>query len=331
MNPVQPRRWAGPAPAPAAGLVAASNGDAVRWRMTKIGLLAHAACDRTDFPRYSGVHLASPEPGIWLRGHGQRRVGRRRGPQPGVPAPASSSRGSVPGVRIRQIALVARELDTVVAELCDALELELCFRDPGVAQFGLHNALMAIGDTFLEVVSPQRSGTTAGRLLDRRGGDGGYMVLLQTDDLAADRARAQALGVRVVWEIALPDIASVHLHPKDTGGAIVSLDQPVPPASWRWGGPSWQQVARGRDARIVGAELQAERPEAMAARWAAVLGLRHAPLGEGAFGIALQGSALRFVPVRDGRGEGLSGFDVQGPGTPRPRELALCGVRIRVA
>lgn len=62
-------------------------------------------------------------------------------------------------MRLRQIALVAQDL-------------EVCFRDPGVADCGLHNALMPIGTSFLEVVSPARTGTPASRLLERRRGDG---------------------------------------------------------------------------------------------------------------------------------------------------------------
>jgi hypothetical protein len=80
--------------------------------------------------------------------------------------------------RLRQVALVARELDPVVAALERTLGLAVAFRDPGVAEFGLRNALFPVGDQFLEVVSPTQPGTTAGRLLERRGGDGGYMVIV---------------------------------------------------------------------------------------------------------------------------------------------------------
>ena len=204
-------------------------------------------------------------------------------------------------MRLRQIALVAEKLDPVVADLCAVLDVGVCFRDPGVAEFGLVNALMPIGDTFLEVVSPKQEGTTAGRLLARRGGDGGYMVILQTDDLPAARRRAEGQGVRIVWEIALPDVETVHLHPRDLGGAIVSLDQPKPPESWRWGGPDWQRhVRRETVSRIVGATLEARDPEAMAARWAAVLGLAPRSPVE----LALDGGALRFAAA-GARGEGL--------------------------
>ena len=194
-------------------------------------------------------------------------------------------------VFIRQVVLVARELEPLVATLCDVLGVEVGFRDPGVAEFGLVNAVMPVGTTFLEVVSPTRPDTTASRYLARRGGDGGYMVIFQTDDLAADRRRLAALGVRTVWEVSLDDIATIHLHPRDVGGAIVSLDQPQPPASWRWGGPDWQAKARtGRVRGVTSITVAAEDPARLAARWSAVLGVP-AP-GER---LALDPGEVRFV------------------------------------
>ena len=209
------------------------------------------------------------------------------------------------GKHIRQVALVARTLEPVVTDLRAVLGLEVGFRDPGVATFGLENAVMPVGSTFLEVVSPVRDDTTAGRFLRRRGGDGGYMVIVQTPDLARDRARLGALGVRVVWEITLDDIATVHLHPRDVGGAIVSLDQPRPPAAWRWGGPEWQaHVRTGVVSAITGVTIAADDPGRMAARWAQVLGLG-APCSDGREAeLALDGSVIRFVPTA-ARGEGI--------------------------
>lgn len=247
-------------------------------------------------------------------------------------------------VFIRQIALVASELEPVVEDLCAVLGVEVCFRDPGVGEFGLVNALMPIGDTFLEVVCPAREGTTAGRLLDRRGGDGGYMVLLQTEDLARDRRRVDRLGVRVVWEAGFDDIASFHLHPRDVGGAIVSLDQPRDPRSWRWAGPAWGgKVHTGRVSRIVGAEIQTPDPAVVATRWAEVLGVRAVPLGGGGHRIALDPGEVRFVPDRDARGTGVCGFDVTAVDpeavirTARERGLEtgpgfvrVCGTRVRL-
>jgi hypothetical protein len=175
-------------------------------------------------------------------------------------------------MRIRQIALVARDLAPAVETLEQVLGVEVCFRDPGVGVFGLENALVSIGDTFLEVVSPVRDDASAARLLARRGGDGGYMVILQCEELEKHRRRVEELSVRVVWETALEDIATVHLHPRDVGGAIVSLDEARPPESWRWAGRRWEEKVHTEVVRgIVGAELQSADPAALAARWSQVL------------------------------------------------------------
>ena len=42
---------------------------------------------------------------------------------------------------------------------------------------------MLVGDQFIEVLSPTREGTTVQRLLDKRGGAGGYMAIFEVDDL----------------------------------------------------------------------------------------------------------------------------------------------------
>ena len=92
-------------------------------------------------------------------------------------------------MRLRQIALVAHTLDGITEDLTQVLGIEVGFKDPAVAKYGLDNIVMPIGDTFLEVVVPVQDATTAGRLLEKRGGDGGYMVILQVDDIVAARAR----------------------------------------------------------------------------------------------------------------------------------------------
>jgi hypothetical protein len=170
-------------------------------------------------------------------------------------------------LRFRQAVLAVRDLDAALGELRAVLPLGEPYADPGVAYFGLRNAVMPLGDTFVEVVSPVQEHTAAGRFLDRRG-DGAYMAMFQVEDLADARARAASLGVREVWATELDDISAVHLHPADMGAAIVSLDRPVPPSSWRWGGP-WQPHG---EARTTGLTLTARDPEALGVRWRTVLG-----------------------------------------------------------
>ena len=60
-------------------------------------------------------------------------------------------------VRLKQVALVAASLEPVVEELSSQLSLRVAYRDPAVAMFGLHNAVLPIGSQFVEVVSPLSS------------------------------------------------------------------------------------------------------------------------------------------------------------------------------
>ena len=213
-------------------------------------------------------------------------------------------------MRLRQIALVGKDLAAAKADIVAVLGLGGDYADPGVGKYGLANAVWPVGKTFLEVVAPTAEGTTAGRLLNKRGGDGGYMVILQTRDIAEARARVAALGVRVVDQADREGVAMTHLHPRDVGAAILSIDAMEPWERWEWGGPDWRaQVRTETSLGIVGAELQADDPEAMAARWAEVLGAE-AKFAGGVWRVGLEGAELRFAPVSDGRGEGLGAFDV---------------------
>jgi len=247
-------------------------------------------------------------------------------------------------MRLRQIALIARDLEPVVADLCGVLGIEVGFRDPGVAEFGLHNAVMPIGDTFLEVVSPQRPDTAGGRYLERHGGDWGYMVILQCDDLDADRARVAKLGVRIVWQADLPDIRGTHLHPRDIGGAILSLDAALPPESWRWGGPEWQKHVRTDVlTEISGVDMQSADPGGMACRWSEVLDRPSVAVTPHRFEIALDRGVLGFVRAEDGRGDGVCGFSVKVKDRAKLMrqaesrgvkvaggEVVICGTRITI-
>lgn len=210
-------------------------------------------------------------------------------------------------MRIRQIVLAAAGLPQARQLITDWLQPAAPFRDPGVAEFGIDNAVFTFGDQFIEVISPLRPGTACGRHLDRHG-DGGYMLLLQTDDFAREQARWAALGVRTVWDTALPDIVAAHLHPKDVGGAIVSVDQPQPAPAWRWGGPDWcVQPGLAGQQRVRGIELHAADPQALATRWAQVFGLAAPVATAGGWRLALQDGWADFHADPQGR-DGVAGF-----------------------
>jgi hypothetical protein len=217
-------------------------------------------------------------------------------------------------LRLRQIALVARHDLVAAQEFVDTLGVAIAFHDPGIKNLGLHNTLMPIGTQLLEIVAPITEGTTAERYLERRKGAGGYMVITQTDDHPLRRARVEELGIRIVGQFHDDDFTNMQLHPADTGGSFLEIDQQAggedPMGPWSPAGRNWQQAIRTeRVSAITAAELQCEDPEKVATRWSEIVEIERADI-DGVPTIPLENATLRFVEATDGRGEGLAGIDL---------------------
>jgi hypothetical protein len=222
-------------------------------------------------------------------------------------------------LRLRQVALVATDIDPVLDALGRELGLEVAHRDPAVAAFGLVNAVLPVGHQFLEVVSPTREGTAAGRQLDRIGGDGGYMVICQTDDQAPFRTRAEDLGIRTAFEFEEDGYQGWQLHPGDTGGSFLEIDvQPDGPDDpWMPAGPDWQAASHNDVVEALTAvELAVPDPEQTSARWRELLGRD-----------GFDDADLRWVEGD----RGLSAIDLRATDRGRAgQELSICGVQIRL-
>ena len=217
-------------------------------------------------------------------------------------------------MRIRQLVLVSENRDDVVEDLCNLFKIEVAFYDPGIIHFGLENAVIPVGDTFLEVVSPVKEETTAGRYLERRKGNGGYMVIVQTDDLTSEKARVEGEGINIVWNANREEegihAQAIHLHPRDVGGAILSIDSMTPPNAWLWASSSWEKNVRTEVCNYLnGVHIQSKEPESMMRSWARALG-EEAVYEDNQFKILLEGSRVVFVEDTDGRGEGIEAFEI---------------------
>src|SRR5258708_540009 len=221
-------------------------------------------------------------------------------------------------IRLRQICLVAEKLAPVIADFKAVLGLEVCFKDPEVAVFGLENPLMPVGSNFIEVVAPVKENTAAGRYLKRRNGDGGYMVICQCDTHAtqlARKERAAALNIRVAWEHESKAFHALQLHPADTGGTFFEIDWDAkgePEGTWMPAGGSGWAIAR--PARSVRAytprAMKAAAPRGLADRWRKIAQVPLRTDSRGRLELPLDNASIRFVESTDGRGEGLGGIDV---------------------
>lgn len=241
-------------------------------------------------------------------------------------------------MKLRQIAVAAEDLQTNRKVLMSLVGAQADFEDPGVGEFGLTNSVVALGNSFFEIVSPIAPDTAAGRMLQRQGGDCGYMLLFQTPDLEPVSQRVVHMGLRKIWETERDEVSAFHLHPKDIGGAIVSIDEMRPPESWLWGGPHWAQQRADRVGDIMSATLAVEDPRGISHQWAAVLGVPcegphqfpHPSRREG-YALSLdEGQRVLFIQANEAPVPGLCGLELQwiGPINEMPLSTPFCGVEL---
>jgi len=220
-------------------------------------------------------------------------------------------------IQLRQICLVANNIGAVVDDLTAILGIHSAYIDPGVAKFGLENNLMPVGRNFLEVVAPVQPNTAAGRYIERRQGDGGYMVITQIDRLEEhQRLRQRALDhdVRIAHEHHRPDWYLCQLHPRDMIAAFLELEYDAQEDfNGHWnpvGGAGWEdKVNQDITVDFTGVELQSNNPNELATLWSNVTDLP-VELCSGQPCISFNNVKLRFVAGTDGRGPGLSGLDI---------------------
>ena len=212
-------------------------------------------------------------------------------------------------VRLRQIALVAKDLNKTINQLCTTLDAPLVETDPGVGSFGLHNGLIQVGDCFIEVVAPlpEKSdplNQTAGGRYINRFGDGGYMVLMQVPDLLKCEETLVSeydfkpihIGGRTFGNFKHPyprtpqrtpgkdpvpnnaAISGTHFHPKDMG-CIIEVTEQHPSEEWLWAGANWikefgQYGTSKFSGGLAGCTIAVNNPEEMCKRWEAGMSLK---------------------------------------------------------
>ncbi len=217
-------------------------------------------------------------------------------------------------LRLRQICLVAQDLTVVEQDLVELFDLSPCHSDPRIATFGLRNSLLPVGTSFIELVSPMKEGTPAGRYLDRRGGDGGYMAIFDSDEIDAWRSHIANMDVREAAFLEFDGYEGIQMHPRDTGGPLLEINRTANGADLNgnyWpAGEHWQDHVRtSRLNGVLGVEIQSPTPDALAQKWAAILKRKAPDRVNAEWHVTVDNAVLRFINDADGRGERLSGID----------------------
>lgn len=219
-------------------------------------------------------------------------------------------------LRLRQICLVAPELEPAVDAVRSIFDLEVCHRDSGVAKYGLVNALFVFGHQFLEIVAPTREGTAAGRFLERSGGRGGYMAIFDTHDPERRREHVLAMGIRIAHEMDYPGFRGIQLHPRDGRATMLEFDRSIGNESldgayWP-AGAHWQAAQRlDRVRGIPWIDVESPDPADLAAHWSRIIGV---PVGSGPGGVpelTFDLGGARFIRGAPGSSEAMTALHVE--------------------
>ena len=170
--------------------------------------------------------------------------------------------------RVRHYVLATHDMNFVCEQIYEVLGLAAMPKPdgPGATEaYGFYSTMMKIGTTMLEVVQPIKPDHLLNRWFDERGGDGGFMVVLQTYDADALKARAATEGLTLTRDMQFRGQHMLQFDYKHFGTHF-ELYKYTPEEDW-WGDPNGRPYPDARVASdIVGSEVAVENPAAIAAQ-----------------------------------------------------------------
>ena len=101
---------------------------------------------------------------------------------------------------------------------------------------------------------------------------------------------------------------ALHLHPKQVGGAILSIDNMKPASSWLWAGREWEKdINKSLVSHFSGVNICSPDPDNLLCNWERALGRKREADGTS---IDLSGSSINFVINTQSQSEHISAFQI---------------------
>jgi hypothetical protein len=227
---------------------------------------------------------------------------------------------------LRQVGFATLDHQAAVRAAAELLELGPGFGDPLLAAVHLADFTAPVGPgTYVEVLAPTTPDHPVARWLRRVGGASGWVLSTQVPSLAGVAERAAGHGVRIAVQAQAMGHDIVQLHPLDAG-VLLELDEFLPRDAWFWDdmpAAKAAQAARTTKAdNIVAVDVAVADPDAMAATWAAIIGIDPPAARADGAELAFSSRTIRFVPVTSGR-TGIVAVDVHA--TDRDHGVGLIG------
>lgn len=127
---------------------------------------------------------------------------------------------------VDHVAIAVRDLDAAVAWYAEAFGATVTHRELVEAD-GVEEALIAVADSYVQLLTPTREDSPVARFLHSRG-EGLHHVGYRVEDCAAALAAATAAGARPIDESPRPGSRGTtvaFLHPKTGFGTLIELVQ----------------------------------------------------------------------------------------------------------
>ena len=128
--------------------------------------------------------------------------------------------------KIEHVAVAVSDLDAAVALYRDVWGLEVEHRER-VEDQGVEEAMVKIGESYIQLLGATGPDTTVGKFLERRG-EGLHHIAYEVDDLEATLAELKEKGVPLIDEAPRKGGRGhmvAFVHPKGNRGLLVELIQ----------------------------------------------------------------------------------------------------------
>ena len=128
--------------------------------------------------------------------------------------------------KVEHIALAVEDLESAIAHYADIWGLEVSHRER-VEDQGVEEAMLPLGDVFLQLLGPTGPDTTVGKFIARRG-EGLHHIAYEVDDLEGTLANLKEKGVPLIDEVPRRGGRGhmvAFVHPKGNHGLLVELIQ----------------------------------------------------------------------------------------------------------
>ena len=127
---------------------------------------------------------------------------------------------------IDHVAIAVADLDAAIAWYADVFGATLTHREV-VESDGVEEALLAVADSFVQLLTPIRDASPVAKYLAKNG-EGLHHVAYRVDDCAIALEAVKASGARVIDEVPRPGSRGTvvaFVHPKASFGTLIELVQ----------------------------------------------------------------------------------------------------------